>query len=238
MNEGAVGSGDGIASARTGEHKEIVEYTVEPTRPASDKARRTPEQAARALFAAIHAHDIPAILSGGHPDVVLDWDHIGVFHGHAGVREMFEGLFKAIPDIEMTVEQTVGDDRYCAVRWRFHGSFVGGPFAGVEPTGRAVTLRGCDVLEVENGLILRNCVYYDGSDFAREVGMLPPRDSLGERALFGSFNVLTTVRRAISERVFRSRRWDPSPEQARARWARRSAPAWREDLDELRTSKA
>ena len=77
----------------------------------------------------------------------------------------------------------------------------GGPFLGIEPNGRRIDLRGVDVMQIEDGLISRNTVYYDGAAFARAVGMLPSQDSPAERAMFTAFNATTKLRRAIRERT-------------------------------------
>ena len=50
----------------------------------------------------------------------------------------------------------------------------------------------------------RNTAYYDGMEFAREVGLLPPQDSGAERAMKGAVNAVTKARRAFAnERVER-----------------------------------
>ena len=54
-----------------------------------------------------------------------------------------------------------------AVEWRMTGTFTGAPFQGVEPTGRAIELRGLDLIEIEDGENVSNTAYYDGMAFAR-----------------------------------------------------------------------
>jgi hypothetical protein len=44
-------------------------------------------------------------------------------------------------------------------------------------------LRGCDVVEIRDGLVVDNTVYWDGAAFARQVGLLPPQGSLADRAM-------------------------------------------------------
>jgi hypothetical protein len=83
--------------------------------------------------------------------------------------------------------------------WTLRGTFSGGPFRGIEPTGRRVELRGVDVMEFEGGLLRRNTVYYDGLAFARQVGMLPSEGTAADRAVVAGFNALTRVRRRVQE---------------------------------------
>ena len=75
-----------------------------------------------------------------------------------------------------------------AVRWRATGTFCGGPFEGIEPTGSRIELEGIDLLTVEDGKIQHNDAYYDSAQFARAVGLLPPADSKMEQRMAGAFN--------------------------------------------------
>jgi hypothetical protein len=82
------------------------------------------------------------------------------------------------------------------------GTFDGGPlFNGVEATGGHVQMRGCDVLEIRDGKIVRNTAYQDGLEIARNLGMMPPQDSAGERAMIAAFNGMTKVKRAVRGRL-------------------------------------
>jgi hypothetical protein len=80
------------------------------------------------------------------------------------------------------------------------GTFSGGAFQGLEPSGRHVELRGLDLFELEDGAVKSNTAYYDGMEFARGIGLLPAQDSGAERAMKNAFNVVTKVRRAVNER--------------------------------------
>jgi hypothetical protein len=44
---------------------------------------------------------------------------------------------------------------------------------GIAPTRRRVEIRGVDVMEIADGLIQHNTIYYDGATFARQIGLLP-----------------------------------------------------------------
>ena len=89
-----------------------------------------------------------------------------------------------------------------AVRWRMTGTFCGGPFQGIEPTGARIELEGIDMLTIEDGLIQRNDAYYDGTQFARAVGLLPPQDSAAERGMTARFNVRTRISARSSSRMW------------------------------------
>ena len=167
----------------------------------TETAQRSAEEAALAAFHAFIAHDVDALLANWHPEGIQDWVPMGIFRGHAEMRELFTGVFAAMPNAEMTIEHHVADERRCVIQWRQRGVFDGEAFLGIEPTGREIQLRGVDVMEVEDGLVVRNTVYYDGAAFARGLGMLPPQDSAAERFMIGTFNGVTRLRRAIADRT-------------------------------------
>ena len=176
---------------------------AKPARPRS-RAKpkvRTPEEVARAGFDALAKHDIDGVLANWSPEGVQDWVAVGVFRGHDEIRHLFGQVLAATPDFEIVVDRVIADENSACVQWRSSGTFTGAPFMGIDPTGRTVELRGVDVMEVEDGLIVRNTVYYDGLAFARGVGMIPVQGSTAERALYTAFNATTRLRRAIQERT-------------------------------------
>lgn len=164
-------------------------------------ASRSAEETARAAFDAFIAHDVETLLSNWHPEGIQDWVALGIFRGHDEIRELMTGLFASIPDLRMTVEAVTADERRCVIQWRSSGTHTGPAFMGIDPTDRTLELRGVDVMEVEDGLVVRNTVYYDGAAFARGLGMLPPQDSGAEKLMIGAFNGVTRLRRAIADRA-------------------------------------
>ena len=134
-------------------------------------------------------------------DAVIDLVPLHVLRGSEELRQFFLGLLAAIPDLETTYEVAAASDDTAVIEWRMRGTFNGAAFEGVEPTGKPVELRGCDVMRVENDRIVHNTAYYDGMDFARQVGMMPAQDSAGERAMIGAFNAVTKLRGRLGQRA-------------------------------------
>ena len=158
---------------------------------------------ARSYFEALAKRDLDAAMAFIDPDGVEDMLAIGILRGPDEIREFFQGMFTALPDFEMVVERITSEGDTAAVQWRGNGTFTGGPFQGVEPTGSLIDLRGCDVIQVQDGKVVRNTVYQDGMQFGRAVGLLPPAGSPTERALFGAFNAATKVKQAVGDRLAR-----------------------------------
>ena len=145
-------------------------------------------------------------MATGAPGYVDDFVAIGGIRGHDAVRAFFRELFSSFPDFTMTVDRVVADDSTAVVQWHAVGTFTGGPFQGIAPTGRRVEIRVVDVMEIADGLIQHNTIYYDGATFARQIGLLPGLGSRADQALLAVFNTKTT----LSQRVRDRRRRRPS----------------------------
>jgi hypothetical protein len=61
-----------------------------------------------------------------------------------------------------------------------------------------------DLIDIEDGRIAGNNIYYDQLTFAREIGMIPPEGSLGDRLMTCGFNLVTKGRAKVRERARRS----------------------------------
>jgi steroid delta-isomerase-like uncharacterized protein len=165
----------------------------------------TAEEVARSYFQALTDRDAKRMAEHWDPQGIEDIGPFGIFRGPDEVRGFFDELFAAIPDAESVVERIIADESAAAVQWRLRGTFKGAPFQGIEPVGKHVEMRGCDVVEVENGKIVRNTAFSDGLSFARQIGMVPPQGSGAEKAMYGAFNGFTKVRHAVEEKFGGSR---------------------------------
>ena len=162
--------------------------------------RKAVESHIRGYFEALAARDTEGALGHWGDDAVADIVPMGMLRGRSELKGFLDGLIAAVPDVELTVERVVAGEHEAVVEWRRQGTFDGAQFQGIEPTHGHVELRGVDVFQVEDGLIVSETAYYDSSDFARQIGMLPPQDSGAERAMKSAFNAVTKVRRAVNER--------------------------------------
>ena len=133
-----------------------------------------------------HYHVIPQGLQMHTRDEVLAW---------------FGALFDAVPDLHMEVEDVVisgepGRERI-TIRWHITGTHSGAAWLGIEPTGRALDLRGMDLADAEDGRVAGNAIYFDLLAFVRQIGMLPSEGSTGDRLVTRAFNVVTKTRTAL-----------------------------------------
>ena len=109
-----------------------------------------------------------------------------------GPRAYFQELFDAFPDFTLEVVHATTHRENCAVRWRGTGTFVGpGRFQGFVANGLPVVVEGCDVLTVIEDQIVHNDAYFDSASVARQLGLLPPADSVAQTRLASLINART-----------------------------------------------
>jgi steroid delta-isomerase-like uncharacterized protein len=156
-----------------------------------------PAKVARGYFDALAAMDVEGMVACWAPGGIENIVAIGEMSVPDGLRAFFTELFTAVPDQKLEVLDVIAARNQAAVRWRMTGTFCGGPFQGVEPNGARVELEGFDMLTIKDGLIERNDAYYDGMQFARQIGLLPQRDSTAERGMTNAFNMGTRITRSL-----------------------------------------
>lgn len=159
--------------------------------------KRTPAEIAHQIFELLNKRDLDTLTELYHDDLLEDFVAIGPCHGPQETRRFFEELFEAFPDFHLEPVHVVATGDDAVVQWRASGTLSGASFQGLAPNGKALELRGVDVMRFREGKLAQNTVYYDGAAFARGVGLLPPVGSWMERALFAGFNAFTTLRRVV-----------------------------------------
>jgi steroid delta-isomerase-like uncharacterized protein len=107
--------------------------------------------------------------------------------GIAEVQEFMRTSFRAFPDLQFsepdpTVMAASGD----VVLWEWHmeGTHRGAISPpGFAPTGRTMRVDGVDLWTMRDDRIARYRAFYDMNDVARQLGIVPPPGSGGERVL-------------------------------------------------------
>jgi predicted ester cyclase len=153
---------------------------------------------ARGYFDAVVKRDIEAMATfwePGAPDVIHGVVEMKV---PEDLHAWFGGLFAAFPDFTFKVLDIVASGEKAAVHWHATGTFNGSaPFEGLNPNGARVDVQGCDVLTIRDGLIRRNDAFMNGTEMARQLGVLPPAGSPAERVMTGALNLKTRLVRLI-----------------------------------------
>jgi ketosteroid isomerase-like protein len=117
--------------------------------------------------------------------------------GPADIRDYFEEALAGYGgkwNFEVVAIAEDGDDVF--VQWKITGRHEG-RVAGLEPTGKPVTMDGIDHFVVRDGKVASNFVVFDQLQLARQVGFVPPDGSLGDRIAKRLFNARTKLARRL-----------------------------------------
>jgi predicted ester cyclase len=93
--------------------------------------------------------------------------------GKGAIREMLQGIFAAFPDIRFDARRTYVRDGLVTQEWTATGTLAIPYTKGsttVQPTGRAVSWNGVDVIPFDGKLVARKDVYVDSMGFLRALG--------------------------------------------------------------------
>ena len=96
-----------------------------------------------------------------------------VFDGEAEVRQYYAASRAAFPDQRNEVHALHHADDGVIVEFDLLGTH-GGPFLGVEPTGRTFTCRMVAVFLFAGERIVCERVYFDAATILRQLGITPP----------------------------------------------------------------
>jgi steroid delta-isomerase-like uncharacterized protein len=111
-------------------------------------------------------------------DAVVDSPLGGDVCGRERIAKAFEGFFTAFPDATFTPELPRIDGNEVVIVSSIAGTHMGG-FAGLPPSGKAFRFQLVFVLQIQDGLIVRDRRIYDFTGLMVQIGMLKarPRDN-------------------------------------------------------------
>jgi steroid delta-isomerase-like uncharacterized protein len=104
----------------------------------------------------------PTFVDTGHPERGTGPESV-----KAHVREMR----MRFPDLTVTVDQLIAEGDWVAARLTSRGTHLGA-FAGLQPTGRAVTWAGVGLRRIVDGHIVEQWTKYDMLGLLRQLGAL------------------------------------------------------------------
>lgn len=88
--------------------------------------------------------------------------------GPNGVKGRMRDYRAAFPDLEIEVEDVVGEGDRVATRWTLRGTHLG-VFAGFEATGRRIEVPGITIHRADGGLIVEAWVNWDTLGMRRQL---------------------------------------------------------------------
>jgi len=127
------------------------------------------------------AHDIYGLISkhdlDGFLDLVAD-DMIeheelpfpDAPKGKAGVGALFQSMFDAFPDFEMTAEDTIVEGDRVVIRVTARGTHQG-EFMGIPPTGKRIEVPLIDISRIRDGKIVEHWGVMDSGVMMQQLGV-------------------------------------------------------------------
>ena len=124
---------------------------------------------ARVSFEALGRRDLSKAEELWGPDTVDHFLPVGTYQGTEAIRGYFEELFAAFPDFELEVERIVAEGNTSVVQWHCTGTFNGGSFLGIEPTGRSFRCRMTAIYLFDGTGLVCERVYFDTATILRQL---------------------------------------------------------------------
>ena len=84
-----------------------------------------------------------------------------------------QAVHTAFPDWRVEIEDLVADDNTAAVRWKGEVTHEG-PFHGIPPTGKRISVAGINMYRIENGRVAQEWEQMDSLGMLAQMGVLPP----------------------------------------------------------------
>ena len=148
-------------------------------------------------------HDLEGVLRTFGNSARYDdepWDEH--YKGHDGVRQFYEQLMKALPDLEIEVQRRHVADDAILLEVVIRGTHLGG-WRGLPATGRRVEFPLCGVYTFDaDDRLAGEKIYYDRGTVLRQLGVFhEPQSALGQISTLATHPV--TIARALARKLLR-----------------------------------
>lgn len=133
---------------------------------------------AMALFDNLNAHDLKKNDTLESENVKFEAPGAPGVLDRAQGRAYTQGFITAFPDLRWDIKLTVTQGDHVVVNWAGVGTHTG-PLTTptgntIPPTGKKATVPGSSTLEIKNGKVTRNVVYFDMVTLLGQLGLMPP----------------------------------------------------------------
>ena len=97
----------------------------------------------------------------------------GITPDRQGLKDCFQAIRAAFPDVRAQVEDTIAADNKVAIRIRITGTFRG-EYLGVAPNGKTFDVSCIDIVRFDsNGRALEHWGVFEESVLAQQLGLTP-----------------------------------------------------------------
>jgi len=148
-----------------------------------------------------NAHDLEGVLRTFGDSATYDDEPWGEHHkGRDGVRNFYQQLMGAMPDLVIDVQHRYVTDDAVLVEVIISGTHLGA-WRGLPPTGRTIQFPLCGVYTFDdNDRLAGERIYYDRATVLRQLGVFyEPQSALGQLSTLVTHPV--TIARALLRRI-------------------------------------
>lgn len=148
-------------------------------------------------------HDLEGVLRTFGDSAQYDDEPWGEhYKGRNGVRQFYEQLMKALPDLEIEVQRRHVADDAILVEVMIRDTHLGG-WRGLPATGRRVEFPLCGVYTFDaDDRLAGEKIYYDRGTVLRQLGVFhEPQSVLGQISILATHP--TTIARAFARKLLR-----------------------------------
>ncbi|MBB3178377.1 ester cyclase [Variovorax sp. Sphag1AA] len=92
--------------------------------------------------------------------------------GPEGVAKLHDALMPAFPDMELPLQDFVGEGEKVLVRLRVKGTHTGA-FGDLAPTGRKIDIGVLDLFQFRDGVLIEHWALLDNLGLLKQLGALP-----------------------------------------------------------------
>ena len=105
----------------------------------------------------------------------------GKFTGPEGFRQFVQIYRGAFPDVRLTIEDLIAEGDKVVSRWTATGTHKG-ELMGIAPTGKRVTVTGCNIDQYLTGKVVEGWASYDMLGMLQQLGVVPSLAPAGASA--------------------------------------------------------
>ena len=135
------------------------------------------ERMLRDYAAAWSSGDVEKVISFLTDDCVIENVGSGTaYRGQEEIRASVRDNFASTPDFKIEVVSLFVAGDWVGAEWIQSGTYTG-DVAGTEVTGRHFSGRGASIIELREGKIRREAIYWDELSFLRQLGVMPEASS-------------------------------------------------------------
>jgi predicted ester cyclase len=109
------------------------------------------------------------------PDAFIDTPLQLKAQGAQAIKEVFATLYRAFPDLRVTVEDVIAEGDKVVSRHRVTGTHLGSDYLGIAPTGKAVAYDEVFILRFDCGRITQTWGVVDVLAQLEQLGAVAPQ---------------------------------------------------------------